>query len=474
MSSESPQNNGSGFGSELVKNLVAGLAVSFVAISLGAAFGILSGRGASAGVLSAGIIALITGVFGGTRVQASGPTAPMTAVTVWVVAFAFSTGDYQGAGLLEAFPGANQDQFVNLVFVLTGILLLVSAVCRLGKFIELIPRTVISGFMNGIAILIWVDQARKLFGIGNEKGLGGSFTVNVTVAFVTLIIAFVAPVVIKRLFPRIRAFLPGTLVAIALVTLVVQLVGFEIETVKSAKIENTFAAWSELVRNNVPTNWDTKLIWLAAPFAFQLTMLCYLDTLLTSLVIDKKMTQMSGREEQTKRNKELAAQGLANATVAVVGGIPGAQATIRSVLMLNEGATWRLASASVGAFVLIEMLMFQDYIGMIPVAVLVGILFRVGYDVFDWEPVVAYTKKMFGRRGDVRTFEIRHIDMFFIVGTTAVTLIQDLNTAVVLFTVLFYLVRLYVKVPDLEAPVADAGQDQESVPSMDPPPDTGN
>ncbi len=177
---------------------------------------------------------------------------------------------------------------------------------------------------------------------------------------------------------------------------------------------------------------------------------------------------------QTKQNQELAAQGAANAAIALVGGIPGAQATIRSVLILNEGATWRLAGTMVGIFVLAEMLLFQDYISNIPVAVFAGILFKVGYDVFDWEPVVAYTKKMFGRRGDVRTFEVRHIDMFFIVGTSAVTLIQDLNTAVVLFTVLFYLVRLYVKVPDLEAPVADAGQDQESVPSMDPPPDTGN
>ncbi|MBQ11018.1 MAG: hypothetical protein CMJ45_05655 [Planctomyces sp.] len=467
-------NHNTSFSRELTKNLIAGFSVSFVAISLGAAFGILSTRGAFAGIISAGIIALITSVFGGTRIQTSGPTAPMTAVTLIVIAFANSTGEYSGQGLVEALPGADSIRFINLVFVLTGILLVLAAVFRLGKFIQLVPKTVISGFMNGIAILIWVDQSKKLFGISGQTAIEGSLAVNTLVALAALAIAFLTPVVASRLFPRAKSFLPGTLMAVLVVTAVVQLAGLEIEMVTTAKIENTFSAWSQVVENNVPTNWTPKLIWLALPFALQLLMLCYLDTLLTSLVVDKKMTQEFQREEQTKQNQELAAQGAANAAIALVGGIPGAQATIRSVLILNEGATWRLAGTMVGIFVLAEMLLFQDYISNIPVAVFAGILFKVGYDVFDWEPVVAYTKKMFGRRGDVRTFEVRHIDMFFIVGTSAVTLIQDLNTAVVLFTVLFYLVRLYVKVPDLEAPVADAGQDQESVPSMDPPPDTGN
>ena len=170
--------------------------------------------------------------------------------------------------------------------------------------------------------------------------------------------------------------------------------------------------------------------------------------------LEKKMTQLFNREERTKQNKELAAQGVANAAVALVGGIPGAQATIRSVLILNEGATWRLAGAAVGVFVLVEMFAFQDYIGTIPVAVFVGILFKVGYDVFDWEPVVAYTKKLSGRVDPAGSIQISHLDMFFNVGTAAVTLLKDLNTAVICLTVLFYLVRMKVKVPDLE-PVSE-------------------
>ena len=142
---------------------------------------------------------------------------------------------------------------------------------------------------------------------------------------------------------------------------------------------------------------------------------------------------------------------MANAAISLVGGIPGAQATIRSVLILNEGATWRFAGAAVGMFVLVEMFAFQDYIGTIPVAVFVGILFKVGYDVFDWEPVVAYTKKLFGRMDLTGSIQVSHIDMFFIVGTAGVTLLRDLNTAVICLTILFYFVRMRVKIPDLEA-----------------------
>ncbi len=458
---DSSQNSNQSFIAELARNLVAALAVSFVAISLGAAFGILSGRGAFAGILSAGIIALITGLFGGTRIQTSGPTAPMTAVTVLILAYATSTGQYVQDGLQEVFPGADTVRFVNLVFVLTAILLLIAATCRLGRFIQFVPKTVISGFMNGIAILIWVDQAKKLFGLASQKAYDGPIATNVVVALFAFLIAFFVPMLAKRLLGQFSSFLPGTLVAILVVTLVVQFSVLDIHMTKTEKVENTVAAWTTVVERNLPTNWDPKLLMLALPFAFQLMMLCYLDTLLTSLVMDKKATEKFGREERTKQNQELASQGVATAAIAMVGGIPGAQATIRSVLILNEGATWRLASVSVGVFVLIEMLIFQDYIGLIPVAVFAGILFKVGYDVFDWGPVVVYGKRLLGERAPIGTMDVSHLDVLFIAGTTIVTLVKDLNTAVIAFTVLFYLVRLKVKVPDL-APAGITKQQDES------------
>ena len=148
--------------------------------------------------------------------------------------------------------------------------------------------------------------------------------------------------------------------------------------------------------------------------------------------------------------------------MALVGGIPGAQATIRSVLILKEGATWRLAGAAVGVFVLIEMLIFQDYISTIPVAVFTGILIKVGYEVFDWEPCVIYAKRLLGSRDPRRLIDVGHREMFFIAGTAVVTLLKDLNTAVMLFTALFFVARwLKFTVPDLDPieTVAVVGKD---------------
>jgi len=451
MNSDASQKPDKNFVAELVRNLVAGLAVSFVAISLGAAFGILSTRGAFAGILSAGIIALLTGLFGGTRIQTSGPTAPMTAVIVLIIAFATSTGQNVESGLLQAFPGTDPAQFINLVLVLCGGILLIAAVCRLGRFIQFVPKVVISGFMSGIAILIWIDQAKKLFGIGGQDRYDGSLAVNVFVALAALVIAFAVPIVANRFLRRWKAFIPpGSLVAIAAVAIMVQVMAIDIQMVKTENVENSVSAWAAVVQKNVPTDWSPQLIWIALPFALQLAMLCYLDTLLTSLVMDKRMTERFGRKERTKQNQELAAQGVANAAVACVGGIPGAQATIRSVLILNEGATWRLAGVAVGMFVLIEMLIFQDYISAIPVAVFAGVLFKVGYDVFDWEPCVIYVKRLFGRRDPLGLIDVGHREMFFVAGTAIVTLLADLNTAVIAFTVMFYVVRLKFKVPDLD------------------------
>lgn len=123
-----------------ISDLLAGLTVSFAALSLGAAFGIMSGRGAFAGMLGAAIIPIITSLFGGTRLQASGPTAPMTAVTALLVANAY-----------DSFGGDKHlaDEFITLVLLLAGVFIILSGIFKLGKYIQLVPQVVVLGFMNG-------------------------------------------------------------------------------------------------------------------------------------------------------------------------------------------------------------------------------------------------------------------------------------------------------------------------------------
>jgi len=420
---------------EILQNLIVGITVSFVALSLGAALGILSGRGAFAGMISAGVIAFITSLLGGTRVQCSGPTAPMSAVSAVTVAYAFEQW-----GALGGFAA---DQFINLVFLLTGLVLVLMGVLRLGRYISLVPNVVISGFMSGIALLIWLDQVKLVFGWGGKAALTGPIWENLLIALTTLLLIFALAPLCRLLVGSSARFLPATLLAIVIATLLADLLKMPIEHVQLSGSLSSLGEFATLVQNQLPRDWSLATLIAALPFALQLALLCYLDTLLTSLVVDK----MNG--EKTRQDKELWAQGVANGAVALVGGIPGAQATIRSVLMIKEKATLRMAGIVVGLFVLIEMILFQSWINLIPKAVFVGVLFKVGYDVFDFMPLRLYAKEVSRKRAAMfKNFFSRHDDeaifvtnreLLMILGSATATVVFDLNSAVAVFTLLFYL-----------------------------------
>lgn len=420
-----------------IQNVIAGLTVSFVALSLGAAFGLLSGRGAFAGMLSAALIAGITSAFGGTRIQCSGPTGPMTAVTAVMVAFVHDE-------LSTTLPGVNPEHFLNIVLLLTAGLLILMAILRLGKYVTLVPNVVISGFMNGIAVIIWLDQLKRLFGFGGKEAFTGPFWENIGITVLTAALAFALPALWKKLIPKLASLLSATLIAIIVGTLITHLMNMKIELVHLDAAIRSWNDITQLVKGAWPAGAFTTGVLIAAlPFALQLSILAYLDTLMTSLVVDKLT------KEKTKQNKELFAQGAATAAVALVGGIPGAQATIRSVLMVKEKANGRIAGVLVGIFALIEMVLLQDAINLIPQAVFSGILFKVGYDVFDWTPLRLYLKEWFKNahamfnnffsRHDDEPIFVTHREFFIIAGSTLVTILWDLNAAVAIFTALFYL-----------------------------------
>lgn len=423
---------------ELAQNVIAGVIVSFVALSLGASFGILSGRenGAFVGMVSAGLIAFVVSLLGGTRVQCSGPTAPMTAVVAAVVAFAHT----QFAAL---FPSGNIEHFINLVLIIAGVFMLVMAVFRLGRFIKFVPQLVVSGFMSGIAILIWLDQIKKLLGLRGATSFEGDKWVNLAVALATLATIVIVPFLAKRIAPRYESYFSPTLLSIVIVSAASNLLKLDIEHVNLASTISTWGDIGTLIVNSIPLDWNLSVIWMAVPFALQLAFLAYLDTLLTSLVIDK----ITG--ERTKQSKELMAHGFAFGAVSLIGGIPGAQATIRSVLIIKENATLRLAGILVGIFVLIEVALFKELINLIPQAVFAGVLFKVGYDVFDFMPFKIYwqelkklkiglIKDFFSNHASAEKF-VTNREMLMIIGTILFTLYFNLNIAVITFTAIFYI-----------------------------------
>lgn len=458
---EQPQKNKISYS----KEFFAGLTVSFAALSLGAAFGDQSGRGPLKGVLSAGFLALITSLVGGTMVQCSGPTAPMTAVTVTV--YAYATTDFK-----QDFPYNNPELFVNMTIVLAAVILALFGVCRMGSFIQYVPNVVISGFMNGIAIMIWVPKVQELFGWGKPQ-MTGSIGLNTSLALITTFLIFTIPKVSGRFCPALKSFLPATLIAIVSITSLVAICGgLGIQTVKTGEPIDSFGEVKDLFTENFPTEWSWPLVKKAAPFACQLAMLGYIDTLLTSRIVDAKVVDMYPPEDRwrpTNKGLELIGQALGNGFCALFGGIPGAQATIRSVLILNEGAMTRLAGVAAGLCTIIEMGLFQGLVAMIPQCVLTGVMFKVGYDCFDWGPFLIYINTKILRKQHPGALDpsranepvVTHGAFVFIVAIAVANSFFALHIVVLSGAVLFYSVNLFaygvhwlcgwdIAIPDLE------------------------
>jgi len=403
-----------------ISDLLAGLTVSFAALSLGAAFGTMSGRGAFAGMIGAAVIPIFTSLFGGTRIQASGPTAPMTAVTALIV-----------AGAYDSFPDKIiAEQFITLTILMSGFFMIIAGIVRLGKLISVVPNAVVLGFMNGIAVLIWYDQLVKLFGLAGKKVLEGGIIQNFLTAFCTLSLIFIFPVFIRKIgIPeKYRSFFSAILITIILMTVIVNFTGLPVERVSLGNTVSSVSEYFGLISSYFPDSriLTTENLLKVIPLALELTLLGYLDSLLTALVIDRLT------KEKSILNKELIAQGLGNAAAGFMQGIPGAQATIRSVLLVKEGAKTRLAGVFLGVFVLIFLIFFQGWIGLIPAAVFSGVLFKAGWDVCDREYTSAYLKQNW-----IKSFN-RNFQMFIILFTTLITVIFDLNVAVISGTILFY------------------------------------
>ncbi len=408
---------------KFLTEFLAWLTVSFAALSLGAAFGLQSWRWIFAGMLAAGIIPIITSLLGWTKIQASGPTAPMTTVTALVVAYGF---DHYTAswGLM----------------ILGGIL-------RLGTLIRFIPNLIIIGFMNGIAMLIRWDQLKKLLWLAWQTALTWSLVINVVITLWTLILLFALPWLVKRLPLKasVRAMIPVTLLVILLFSVLHAVFGLGGETVTMGETMNSWGDLSSYMLSYIPNfSLITRAdIMQALPLAAQLALLGYLDSLLTSLVIDK-MTASS-----TKKNKELVAQWIANAFVGMIGGIPGAQATIRSVLLIKEKAQTRLAGVFVGICTLIMLFVFQGRMQYIALAIFVGVLLKAWWDVFEKDFFALLIKnKLYANYTWL-------VQIFFVVYTTLVTVFVDLNVAVISWTILFLIGKRYFQFKDFGDQVDD-------------------
>ena len=350
--------------SNLRGDLFGGITAGIVALPLALAFGVQSGLGAAAGIYGAMALGFIAAWLGGTSSQVSGPTGPMTVVSAGVAANVASA-----AGNVSDAMGA-----VVMTFLIAGILQVLLGVVRVGKYIRLVPYPVVSGFMTGIGVIIILLQVFPMLGHASPKTIIDVFlTIGSPLSAINHLALGLAAMTygLILVWPKVTRKIPAALVALLAVSALSMILGWEVprigqipEGLPSLHIAGLFNIDAHL--------WSTIIADAAA-----LAILASLDSLLTSLVADN-MTRTRHNSE-----RELVGQGIGNMVVAMIGGIPGAGATMRTVVNIKAGGRTRLSGMIHGLLLLAILLGLGRFAQYIPIAVLAGILLSVGLSIMD-------------------------------------------------------------------------------------------
>ena len=358
-----------GITSNVRGDFFGGLTAGVVALPLALAFGLQSGMGAIAGLYGAIAIGMIAAWFGGTPTQISGPTGPMTVVSAVVI----STAIEANGGSLEAALGS-----IIAIFLLSGVFQILLGVFKIGQYIRYMPYPVVSGFMSGIGVIIIMLQIFPFLGHSSPKKITDIFSElpniieTINLASVYLAVATIATI---YLFPRITKLIPSALVALIVLTIVSTMMGLDVKIIGDIP-EGLPALQLDAVMG---VDWSNPML-LIIP-ALTLASLGTIDSLLTSIVADN-MTKT-----RHNSNKELIGQGLGNIGAAMIGGIPGAGATMRTVVNINSGGRTRLSGVIHGIALLIVLLGAGAYARLIPLPVLAGILITVGIGIIDYKGI---------------------------------------------------------------------------------------
>ena len=418
-------------------DVLGGLTAGIVALPLALAFGVSSGLGPSAGLYGAIFLSFFAALFGGTDTQISGPTAPMTAVSMVVIATII--GVHNGS-VEKALP------YILAVFLLSGIFQIGLGLLGLGKYIKYIPYPVVSGFMTAIGVIILITQILPVIGYdakkdnelvesfkpmaeerllekiladekkdgllvienfeqtitrankiakyevveeaeniakNNSSGVIGTIkTIPRAVSFINWIEVLLASITIFIIygFKRITTAVPSTLVALIVVSGVS--IGFGVDYISIQKIPDGFPK----IQWTLFTDFNFLEVLPYIFTALTLSLLGAIDSLLTSVVADNLT------KTRHLPNKELIGQGIGNSIGAIFGGLPGAGATIRTVVNIQSGGKTRLSGMIAGIVLLLILLVLSPLASKIPAAVLAGILVTVGIGVMDYKGLNVISK----------------------------------------------------------------------------------
>lgn len=407
-------------GKSLAKDLMAGLTVAAVALPLALAFGVSSGADAAAGMVTAIVAGIVIAILGGASYQISGPTGAMAAILLSVSA------QYGVSGVLMAG-------------FLSGIILIVAALCKVGKLVSYLPSPVITGFTSGIAIIIALGQIDNFFG---TKSVGenaiqkiisyfngeGSFAPNWwAVMFGALVM------VIMIVYPKKwNAVVPSSLVGI-IVALVVNMIAFPDGVVAEVgDIPRSLVTKDSLIVNGFDFSNITQLIMPAVSVAAL--------GMIESLLCGASAGKMKG--ERLDAQRELIAQGIGNMVIPLLGGVPATAAIARTSVAIKSGGQTRLVSVVHSIVLILSMFLLGGVMSRIPLAALAGVLMVTAFRMNEWHAI----KSIFGKK-----FKSSILQYLI---TMVATVVFDLTVAIVIGVVAAMLVFI-VKSCELKVIVSD-------------------
>jgi SulP family sulfate permease len=346
-------------------DIFGGVTAAVIALPMALAFGVASGAGPAAGLWGAVLVGFFAALFGGTPTLISEPTGPMTVVMTAVIANLTASNPENGMAM--AFT----------VVMMAGVFQIIFGTLRLGKYVTMMPYTVISGFMSGIGIILVILQLAPFLGQPSPGGgvvgtLGAVPDLLSNIQPAETALAVLAVAIIWLMPSKLKRIVPPQLVALIVGTVVSLVVFNGVAIRRIGEIPMGFPAMQ------VPT-FSPDQLQLMLVDAAVLGMLGCIDALLTSVVAD------SLTRTEHDSNKELIGQGLGNVMSGLFGGIAGAGATMGTVVNIQSGGRTALSGLTRAGVLLVVILGAANLAATIPLAVLAGIAFKVGIDIIDWD-----------------------------------------------------------------------------------------
>ncbi|MBO5265906.1 MAG: SulP family inorganic anion transporter [Ruminiclostridium sp.] len=412
--------NGKKFG----KDLLAGITVAAVALPLALAFGVSSGADAASGLVTALMAGLIMGVFSGASYQISGPTGAMSAILISLVA---------QHGLNGVF----------IACLISGVILLICGIFKLGGIVSFIPTPVITGFTSGIAIIIAFGQINNLTGLTSE----GESTIDKLISYFTLEQSFnmtsfligLAVIVFMFIYPKkLNGIVPSSLVAIILATIANFIFKFDVSVV--GEIPKTLFLENRLDISAI--NWS-EINGLIIP-AVSIAALGLIESLLCGASAGRM------KNEPIDSDMELVAQGLGNIIIPFFGGVPATAAIARTSVAIKAGGQTRLTSIIHSVVLILSMFLLGGVMSKIPLAALAGVLIVTAVRMNEFEVI----KDIFGRK--IKTA------MFQFLITMVATVIFDLTIAIII-GVLFSVIMFVLKVSEMTVNISGIRTDNMDV-----------